>query len=142
MAGIRIRITPIQAPGARVDVGAFQQDVVKMMRSATAEGQRHIAVYPPQRLRKSNYRRTGTLKRSWSKKVSAAGNKVVGIVGSSSAIAPYNRFVQGPRKAKGGGKSQLPLFRRAGWKGVDELQDFLQDEVQRGLQRIVDRVAR
>ena len=140
MAQARIRITPIKAPGARVDVGAFQRDVVVMMRRATAEGQRHIAVYPPQRLHKSNYRRTGTLKRSWSSKVSAAGNKVQGIVGSNSNIAPYNRFVQGPRK--GDGARQLRLFRGAGWKGVDELEDFLQDEVQRELQRIVDRLTR
>lgn len=142
MAGTRIRITPIVPVGARVDVGAFNQDVVKMMRRATAEGQRKIAIYPPQRLRKSGYRRTGTLKRSWSKKVSAGGNKVQGIVGSNSNIAPYNRFVQGPRKAKGSDQSQLPIFRRAGWSGVDELEDILQDEVQRGLQQIVDRLAR
>lgn len=142
MAGIRIRITPIVPSGARVDVGAFQQDVVKMMRRATAEGQRHIATYPPQRLRKSNYRRTGTLKRSWSKKVVAGGNKVQGIVGSNSNVAPYNRFVQGPAKPKGSAQRQLPAFRRAGWRGVDELEDFLQDEVQRGLQDLINRLAR
>ena len=140
MAGPRIRITTIKPVGARVDVNALRHDVVRMMQRTTAEGQRRIAVYPPQRLRKSGYRRTGTLKRSWSKKVSSGGNKVEGVVGSNAGIAPYNVWVQGPRKGRG--RRQVAIFRRAGWQGVDELGDFLQDRVERDLQRIMDRLAR
>lgn len=130
----RIKITVIKPVGVRVDGAAFAQDVTRLVRRTTIEGRRLMSRYPPQRLRKSGYRRTGTLKRSWSHRVSAGGSRVEGIVGSNSNIAPYNRFVQG--------QEQLPLFRRAGWKGVDELAEFLEDKAENGLQEIVDRFAR
>lgn len=40
------------------------------------------------------YRRTNTLKRSWSRRVNVDRDGVIGIVGSNSHIAPYNRYVQ------------------------------------------------
>ncbi|KKL81873.1 hypothetical protein LCGC14_1990400 [marine sediment metagenome] len=140
MATPKFKFTVIKAPGARVDTAGFVQDLTRMMRRAVTEGQRHIAKYPPQRLRKSGYRRTGTLKRSWSKRVTASGSKLEGIVGSNSNIAPYNVVVQGTRK--GTGRRQGRIFRRAGWRGVDELSSMMEDRVEKGLQAIVDRLAR
>ena len=42
----------------------------------------------------STYRRTGTLGKSWSRKVEGRGYDITGIVGSNGAMAPYNRYVQ------------------------------------------------
>ncbi len=140
MAAPKFKFTVIKPQGARVDAAGFAQDVTRMLRRAVTEGQRHIAKYPPQRLRKTNYRRTGTLKRSWSKRVTAAGTKVEGVVGSNSNIAPYNVVVQGSRR--GTGRRQGRMFRRAGWRGVDELATMMEDKVEKGLQEIVDRLAR
>ena len=117
MAIPKFKFTVIKPTGATVDTGAFVQDVTRMMRRAVTEGQRHIARYPPQRLRKTGYRRTGTLKRSWSKRVTSSGTRLEGVVGSNSNIAPYNVVVQGTRK--GTGRRQCLIFRRAGWRGVD-----------------------
>lgn len=140
MATPKFNFTVIKPKGAKVDAAGFAQDVTRMLRKVVTEGQRHIAKYPPQRLRKSGYRRTGTLKRSWSKRVTAAGTKLEGVVGSNSNIAPYNVVVQGSRK--GTGRRQGRIFRRAGWRGVDELGVMMEDGVEEGLQRIVDRLAR
>lgn len=140
MANPNFKFTVIKAPAAWVDAAGFVQDLTRMMRRAVTEGQRHIARYPPQRLRKTGYRRTGTLKRSWSKRVNATSTSIEGVVGSNSNIAPYNVVVQGTRK--GTGRRQGRIFRRAGWRGVDELDKLLEDKVEKGLQAIVDRLAR
>ena len=71
----------------------------------------------------------------------AGADRVVGEVGSNSNIAPYNRFVQGPKEGAKG-RRQVAMFRRAGWTGVDELEDLLEDKVQDGLQQIIDRLVR
>ena len=140
MATPKFNFKVIKPTGAQVDAAGLAQDVTRMMRRTVTEGQRHIAKYPPQRLRKTNYRRTGTLKRSWSKRVTAAGVEVAGIVGSNSNIAPYNVVVQGTRK--GTGRRQARIFRRAGWRGVDGLSSMMEDSVEKGLQKIIDRLAR
>lgn len=141
MPDIRINITPILASNAQVDVSAFKRDATSMLRRVAAEGHRKIAKYPPQRLKKTNYRRTGTLKRSWSHRVGQEGQDVAAEVGSSSNIAPYNRYVQGPREGPRG-RRQVKAFRQAGWQGVDELEKMQEDMVQDGLQEIIDRLVR
>ncbi len=141
MAAPRIRIINISAKGAKVNTASIHRDITHMMRQTVTEGRRTIAKYPAQQLRKSRYRRTGTLKRSWSAKVEAGADRVAGEVGSNSNIAPYNRHVQGPKEGARG-RRQLAMFRRAGWMGVDELEDLLEDKVQDGLQRIIDRLVR
>ena len=58
---------------------------------------REMQLYPPQRLPRGNrepYRRTGTLKRSWFRRVRRVGGGAVGEVVSSGQIAPYNIYVQ------------------------------------------------
>lgn len=54
---------------------------------------RELQTYPPQRTG-TTYRRTGTLRRSWMRKVTNEGNAIVGEVVSSGNMAPYNRLVQ------------------------------------------------
>lgn len=70
------------------------------MNDATAYIHRQTSTYPPQRTG-SSYRRTDTLKRSWSREVRAEGREIVGTVGSNGDLAPYNRLVQdGTRQAR------------------------------------------
>lgn len=60
------------------------------------------------RVLKSGYARTGTLGHSWSwEHATRQGNSIVAKVGSSSGIAPYNKWVQG--------KEQTRDMKRRGW---------------------------
>ena len=61
---------------------------------------------------------------------------MVGIVGSNSNIAPYNRFVQGTPK------EVAKIFPRAGWKGVDDLAKMLQNEFDKRIDPIIEEFAR
>ena len=54
---------------------------------------RELQTYPPQRSG-STYKRTGTLRRSWQRRVTSEGNTIAGEVVSSGNMAPYNRLVQ------------------------------------------------
>ena len=54
---------------------------------------REQQTYPPQRTG-STYKRTNTLRRSWSRRIRQEGSGIVGEVGSSGNTAPYNRYVQ------------------------------------------------
>lgn len=114
MAGINIRVTSIGFPIKQIAGDKIVRDLEKLMTNTVADGNRFIAKYPPQRLKKSGYVRTGTLKRSWSFRVRRGKSKIVGTVGSNSNIAPYNKFVQG--------KTQRRLFRGAGWRNVNSLE--------------------
>lgn len=65
--------------------------------NATALVLREMQLYPPQRAPRGNrepYRRTGTLKRSWFRRVRRVSGGAIGEVVSSGQIAPYNVFVQ------------------------------------------------
>ena len=63
------------------------------MDDATVYVLRQMQTYPPQRTG-SAYKRTGTLGRSWSRRIDGSGADITGIVGSNANIAPYNRVVQ------------------------------------------------
>ena len=89
------------------------------VRDTVVEGRTYAAYYPPQRLTKTRYKRTGTLGRSWSFGVRVRPGQIEGDVGSNANIAPYNRRVQGARG------QQDPMFRRAGWRNVDDLIKFV-----------------
>ncbi len=132
--GPRIRIIPIKPVGAEVNVQGLKREVARALRQVVAEGQRFIATYPPQRLLATGYRRTGTLRRSWSSKVDVTFGGITGTVGSNANIAPYNVFVQG--------SPQRPIFRTAGWRGVDDLADFLQTRVGSAVDRAVEKATR
>lgn len=109
---------PIRAD--RFDTDGLLSEVRGALRDTVAEGNRFIARYPPQRLLKSGYRRTGTLKRSWSFKLSTLGQSLTGEVGSNSRIAPYNKFVQG--------SPQVRIFRQAGWQNIDDLERKMEND--------------
>lgn len=70
---------------------------------ATALLLRELKTYPPQRSG-ATYKRTGTLRRSWSRTIEGDGLEMRAIVGSNSNQAPYNRAVQDEER-------QRPAFR-------------------------------
>lgn len=126
-----VRAVPIKPKGARINTASLTLDLQNAMRDVTSDGQRLAARYPPQTLRKSGYRRTGTLKRSWSSRVRTRTGSIVGEVGSNSNIAPYNRFVQG-RKGQ-----QARIFRRTRWTTVDDLEKVMQDDLNERVEEIL-----
>lgn len=117
------RITPILPRGPLVNAQAVYAAAQRAMTNTVVEGARFMAEYPVQRLTKTKYRRTGTLKRSWSFKVEAGATKIVGIVGSNAGIAPYNREVQGES-----GEQKAMFRERGGWQNVDDLKKRMQEE--------------
>jgi len=134
MAGPRIRIIVIPPRGAEFDGPALRRGLTRLITDTTHDGVRFVARYPAQSLVKSGYVRTGTLARSWSARVQTSGRDIEGTVGSSGNIAPYNVFVQG--------ESPVAIFPLAGWRGVDDLDDFLQTRVERGVEKVLDRLTR
>ena len=133
----QLRIIPITSEGrGRLDVMKLTRDLKAAMVSTTANGQRFIARYPSQRLTKSGYRRTGTLKRSWSSSVKVSSRQIVGTVGSNSNIAPYNKFVQGRPK------DVVKIFPQAGWKGVDDLSKVLENELDKRVESALEAFVR
>lgn len=94
----------------------------KAMSDTVNEGKRFMAEYPPQKptlrgrySRRGGYRRTGTLKRSWSAATRVTGTRIEGEIGSSGNIAPYNVFVQGPDNLR------TRYFRNSDWQSVEDL---------------------
>lgn len=130
----RIVVVPIGFPIKNINGIGIIRDLQKLMTNTVAEGNRFIAKYPPQRLTKSGYKRTNTLKRSWSFRVRNEGRRIVGTVGSNSNIAPYNKFVQG--------KTQRRLFRGAGWRNVNSLEARMTRQLITGANVIMERAVR
>ena len=81
------RLLLLRAP-ARID-----RALRAAMEDSTTLLLREQQTYPTQRTG-SAYRRTGTLRRSWSRRIMREGTGIVGEVGSSGQTAPYNRYVQ------------------------------------------------
>ncbi len=122
------KTTPLQT-------AQLSRELKAVMVSTTADGQRFIAKYPAQTLRKSGYRRTGTLKRSWSTKVTSTKTKITGVVGSNDNIAPYNKFVQGNRG------QQARLFRGTAWRNIDDLRKNMENDFVKRVEEINERFA-
>ena len=72
---------------------ALERAMRGAMNDATALLLRELQTYPAQRTG-STYKRTGTLRRSWSRELQGDGLALRGIVGSNANMAPYNRVVQ------------------------------------------------
>jgi len=81
------RLMLLRAP-ARID-----RALRAAMEDSTALLLREQQTYPPAPAG-SKYKRTNTLRRSWSRRISREGSELVGEVGSNANIAPYNRYVQ------------------------------------------------
>lgn len=80
------------------------RQIERATRLAMGDALRHLLrqmkMYPPQR-RGSTYKRTNTLKDSWSSRIDGRGAALTGIVGSNSNTAPYNRLVQDATRQAG-----------------------------------------
>ncbi len=98
------------------------------VRDMAVESVRFMSTYPPKR-GASRYRRTGTLRNSWSFSIKSGGKRIEGSVNSNSGIAPYNEEVQG--------ENQDALFSMIGWKNVNDLQKKVDREFQGRLGRII-----
>ena len=79
----------------------------------------------------SNYRRTGTLRRSWHFDVKSGGGKIEGAIKSQAAIAPYNVSVQGDE--------QREVFRNIGWHSTDDLSRRVEKTFMQRIQDMVDK---
>jgi len=112
--------------GSTVKAFAVMSDAV---RDQVAEGVRYITWYPPQR--NSNYRRTGTLRNSWDGTTTTGNRRIEGIIGSSANIAPYNQDVQGA--------NQEALFKELGWRNVEDLQNEVEKDFPKRVQRAIDK---
>lgn len=117
------RFEPIRPRSRKwpLDVGKLVNGLVRAMSDSVKSGQAKMQTYPPQLPTLYPYRRTGTLRRSWSSDVTSGSNRIVGVVGSNSAIAPYNRQVQGT--------DQVPYFDSAGWPSVADLKGQLEKDL-------------
>lgn len=121
-----------------VPIGDFGfKDTAKLMvilndavRDETAEGVRYMSVYPT-KPPGSSYVRTGTLRRSWSSKVSSGSGSIEGTVGSQGSIAPYNEDVQG--------ETQMPLFQRIGWRTTEDLRKQFDSKFADNVQKKIDK---
>ena len=100
------------------------------VRDQAAEGRTFMSTYPQKR-GSSSYRRTGTLRNSWSFKVKSGSKRIEGTVGSNSGIAPYNEEVQGEK--------QDPLFAMLGWRNVEDLEKKTNREFPSAVERIIGR---
>ncbi len=107
---------------------------MKTMSDTVKKGQASMQDYPAQTLTLTGYVRTGTLRRSWSSTVQAMAGKIIGIVGSNSNIAPYNRLGQG--------KEQLTAFDIANWPNVFDLKKRMGADLEGRLNAAMERLFR
>lgn len=128
------RFKPIVPKKMLPDSRQITTALVKAMSDTVKNGQKTMQSYPPQTLMLTGYVRTGTLRRSWSSEVKPGGNRIVGIVGSNSNIAPYNRLVQG--------QQQMTAFDIANWPNVNELKDQMGKELSRRAESQLERLFR
>lgn len=100
------------------------------MTDATVYVLNQMRTYPPQR-QGSTYKRTNTLKGSWSRDVQREAGGLVGRVVSNGNAAPYNRFVQD--------RDQQARWHRGNWTNTaqavsersnDAIQDMFRARVE------------
>ena len=132
---LNVTLIPIRPKGLLKSVAAAKGAVRRALTDMVAEGQRYMAEYPPQPP-ESRYRRTGDLKKSWiqspASQVKEQGGAMVGVMGSNSGMAPYNRDVQGV--------AQRAFFRGRGWRNVNDLRAKVEKELAQRVQREIDKV--
>lgn len=128
-----ITFTPILPKGALIDRAQLTQALTAAVRDTQAEGVRLMATYPPQ-ASNSRYKRTGTLKRSWSAPpVVASGDTITGEIGSNGGMAPYNEQVEG--------QAQDAAFAARGWPAVPALVALVEKQLPLRAQAEINRVA-
>lgn len=101
-----------------IDVGRIQSKLRFELSSLMSDVLRDAAFYEVPPPDPSVYVRTGTLKRSWSKRgPSWLGQSLVGIVASA---APYAVYVRGKKRGRKGFRQARAMARR-GWKSITEI---------------------
>ncbi len=115
-----IKLIPIIPKGRLPGRSAIIAKLKNAVRDTVAEGQRRLAEYPTKPAG-SRYKRTNTLKRSWSNSVNMSGSKLEGRVRSNGGMAPYNVDVQG--------LLQEPLFQALGWRSVQTEAKVMEKEL-------------
>lgn len=83
-----VQVDGIEELLQRLDRAASSAVLRAAMQASCDLVQRQLAVYPPARSG-STYRRTGTLGRRWTTRVSGSGYDVEGVVGNNTAYGPY-----------------------------------------------------
>lgn len=124
---LQMRLIPISPPGGIVDSRRLFTALHSGIRDESAEGVRFMSVYPAKTSRR--YRRTGTLRRSWSFDVKSGQRRIEGRVGSNAGIAPYNEDVQGV--------NQDALFAAIGWRNVNDLERKVNRDLPGRFERII-----
>lgn len=81
-----------------------------------------IKRYPQERPNQA-YIRTHTLEKSWSRRITGSSMSIRGIVGSNSAMAPYNRLVQSRR--------DQAAVHRGRWQTIEDVAEDSTPTVQR-----------
>lgn len=108
-----VKFTPILPKGPIANPARMMAELKQAMENTVADGLAFIQEYPPSRSKW--YKRTGTLRRAWSRKVTETGGGIEGTIGANSGMAPYAEDVQG--------ENQLDLFRVYDWRNVPMLVD-------------------
>jgi hypothetical protein len=86
--------------------------------------------------RATGYRRTNTLRRSWSMwGPKRSGRDIVGEVVSRGQMAPYNVYVKGP--TEGPGTHQAEKMASRGWRSITEIVDTEWPKIRRELDHIL-----
>lgn len=123
MADISISIND---SAARAVISRAPDRISVAMRAAMTDATSYVIArarkYPPERAGQV-YRRTGTLARSWSSRITGSGTNTQGVVGSNGNTAPYNRIVMSRR-------DQGRLF-RGRWSTIEDIAEQATPTVQR-----------
>ena len=120
-------LTPITAKKPIAGVSA--RAVISRMSKLGLDVVREAAHYPSSR---SRYRRTGTLGRSWVKDGPVTrGKDLIVTVGNRTEYAPH---VMG---MKSGPDAQKPLFKKLGWKSIQEIGETEVKEAQPAIERLL-----
>lgn len=129
---MRITLIPIKPPkGGLLNRAKLMDGLTRAVRDMQAEGVRFMAEYPAA---VGRYKRTGTLKRSWSAKpVRRTSTRIEGEIGSNGNIAPYNGQVQGD--------AQEAFFRGRGWRSTKDLEALIRRQLPQRAQAEINRAA-
>lgn len=123
----------IDSREAQATLTRAPNQVSSAMRAATTDATSYVLAivkrYPQQRPG-SAYKRTGTLQRSWSVRITGSNLSIRGEIGSSGSMAPYNRYVMD--------RTRQSRYHRGRWRTI---QDVAETERDRVVRFYVDRLA-
>ena len=83
----------------------------------------------------STYTRTGTLGKSWSKRIEGRGMEITGIVGSNGNMAPYNYGVQDRDRQWRIHQGRWTTIQEAAERNRDTIEGFFESRIRAELNR-------